>query len=260
MIERRPMRTITIANHKGGVGKTTTAANLGACLASEGIRVLLIDADPQASLTQSLGVELDETYNLAGVLGDAKPGNIPVKMAISEIRDNLSIIPATLDLASCEIGLVNRLGRENALKKALIKVRDQDLIIIDTPPSLGLLTVNALAAGDYVIIPTLPQASDLRGLSLITNTIQDIRTAINENLTIMGVLITQYDGRLVHHGEALQVLDSWDLPVFKTRIGRTIKAAESAGLGRPLVDYKPDNKRAVEYRDLAQEVLTWLRL
>jgi len=253
------MKVITIANHKGGVGKTTTAANLGAGLAAEGVRVLLIDADPQASLTQSLGVELDDTYNLAGVLGDAKPGEIPIKMAIREIRENLAIIPATLDLASCEIGLVNRLGRENALKNALIKIRDQDLIIIDTPPSLGLLTVNALAAADFVIIPTLPQASDLRGLSLITNTIDDIREAINENLAIMGVLITQFDGRLVHHKEAVEVLESWDLPIFKTRIGRTIKAAESAGMGRPLIDYQPDNKRAVEYKDLAQEVLICLR-
>lgn len=253
------MQTITISNHKGGVGKTTTAANLGAGLAAEGVHVLLIDADPQASLTQSLGVHPDETYNLAGVLGDAKPGQIPINQAIREIRENLAIVPATLDLASCEIGLVNRLGRENALKNALIKVRDYDLIMIDTPPSLGLLTVNALAAADYVIIPTMPAAPDLRGLSLITNTIEDIKQAINERLAIMGVLITQYDARLVHHGEALEVLASWDLPVFETRIGRTIKAAESAGMGRPLIDYQPDNKRAVEYKDLAQEVLSCLK-
>jgi chromosome partitioning protein len=110
-----------------------------------------------------------------------------------------------------------------------------------------------------VIIPTLPQASDLRGLSLITNTIDEIRTAINEDLQIMGVLITQYDGRLVHHGEALEVLGSWDLPIFETMIGRTIKAAESAGMGRPLIDYKPDNKRAVEYKTLAQEVMRCLK-
>ena len=253
------MQTVTIANHKGGVGKTTTAANLGAGLASLGVRVLLIDADPQASLTQSLGVALDDTYNLAGVLGVAKPGTIPLSLAVQEIRENLAIVPATLDLASCEIGLVNRMGRENVLKNVLIRAKNQDLIIIDTPPSLGLLTVNALAAADHVIIPTLPQAADLRGLSLITNTIDDIKEAINPQLRILGVLITQFDGRLIHHGEALEVLESWDLPIFETRIGRTIKASESAGLGRPLIDYKPDNKRAVEYKDLAQEVLSCLK-
>ena len=253
------MQIITIANHKGGVGKSTTAANLGAGLASLGVRVLLVDADPQASLTQSLGVGLDPDYNLAGVLGDAKAGQIPVSMAIQGIGENLAIIPATLDLASSEIGLVNRLGRENAMKNALSKVKDQDLIIIDTPPSLGLLTVNALAAADYVIIPTLPQAADLRGLQLITGTIDDIKQAINPELQIMGVLVTQFDGRLVHHGEALEVLDGWDIPIFETKIGRTIKAAESAGMGKPLIDYQPDNKRAVEYKALAQEVLKCLK-
>jgi chromosome partitioning protein len=171
----------------------------------------------------------------------------------------LSIIPANLDLASTEIGLVNRLGRENVLKNALDHLDGYDLVIIDTPPSLSLLTVNALAAADYVIIPTLPQAADLRGLALIIGTIDDIRQAINPNLEIMGVLVTQLDGRLIHHGEALELLEEWDINVFKTRIGRTVKAAESAGVGRPLVDYKPGNKRAIEYNQLAEEIIQWLK-
>ena len=253
------MAIITIANHKGGVGKSTTAANLGACTASQGVETLLIDTDPQASLTQALGVELEDYYNLAGVMGDSKPGTVPAKRAIRTVNDHLAIIPANLDLASTEIGLVNRLGRENVLKNALAKLDGYDLIVIDTPPSLSLLTVNALAASDYVIIPTLPQAADLRGISLIINTIDDIKQAINPSLAILGVLITQFDSRLIHHSEALDVLDSWELPIFETRIGKTVRAAESAGVGRPLVDYEPENKRAVEYQEFSREVLAWLK-
>lgn len=250
------MAIIAIANHKGGVGKSTTAANLGASMADQGIYTLLIDMDPQASLTQALGIELEDYYNLAGVMGDSKPGSVPIRSAIKPVKTNLDIIPGNLDLASTEIGLVNRLGRENVLKAALAKVDGYAMIIIDTPPSLSLLTVNALAAADYVIIPTLPQAADLRGLALITGTIADIKQAINPGLEILGVLVTQFDGRLIHHSEAVQMLQGWDLCIFETRIGRTVKAAESAGVGRPLVDYKPSNPRAIEYQQLAKEIIS----
>jgi chromosome partitioning protein len=253
------MVIIVIANHKGGVGKSTTAANLGASMADQGLETLLIDMDPQASLTQALGIDLEDYYNLAGVLGDSKPGTVPIRQAIQQVRERLAIIPANLDLASTEIHLVNRLGRENVLKNALAPLSGYDIVIIDTPPSLSLLTVNALAAADYVIIPTLPQAADLRGLQLITGTIDDIKQAINPQLRIMGVLITQYSERLNHHREALELLKGWDIPVFATMIGRTVKAAESAGVGRPLVDYMPGNKRSYEYQELGKEILQWLR-
>jgi len=253
------MARLAIANHKGGVGKSTTAANLGASLADQGLNTLLIDMDPQASLTQALGIDLEDFYNLAGVMGDSKPGTVPARSAIKQVKNNLDIIPGNLDLASTEIGLVNRLGRENVLKNALAPLTGYDMIIIDTPPSLSLLTVNALAAADYVIIPTLPQAADLRGLQLITNTISEIKQAINPDLEIMGVLVTQYDGRLIHHSEAVALLNDWDLHVFKAMIGRTVKAAESAGVGLPLVDYKPGNKRAIEYQELGKEILQWLK-
>lgn len=251
------MAIIAIANHKGGVGKSTTAANLGASMADQGIYTLLIDMDPQASLTQALGIELEDYYNLAGVMGSSKPGSVPIRSAIKPVKTNLDIIPGNLDLASTEIGLVNRLGREGVLRNALATVvAGYAMIIIDTPPSLSLLTVNALAAADYVIIPTLPQAADLRGLALITGTIADIKQAINPGLEILGVLVTQFDGRLIHHSEAVQMLQGWDLPIFETRIGRTVKAAESAGVGRPLVDYKPSNPRAIEYQQLAKEIIS----
>ena len=253
------MAIITIANHKGGVGKSTTAANLGAAMADQGINTLLIDMDPQASLTQALGIDLEDYYNLAGVMGSSKPGTVPIRSAIKPVKDKLSIIPANLDLASTEIGLVNRLGRENVLKNALDHLDGYDMIIIDTPPSLSLLTVNALAAADYVVIPTLPQAADLRGLQLIINTIDDIKQAINPQLQIMGVLITQHSDRLIHHREALELLEGWEINVFNTRIGRTVKAAESAGVGRPLIDYKPNNKRSIEYRKLSEELIKWLK-
>jgi chromosome partitioning protein len=145
------------------------------------------------------------------------------------------------------------------LKNALAHLDGYELILIDTPPSLSLLTVNALAAADYVIIPTLPQAADLRGLALITGTIEDIKQAINPRLQILGVLVTQFDGRLIHHREAIELLADWEIKVFNTRIGRTVKAAESAGVGRPLVDYKPGNKRAIEYNELGKEITEWLR-
>jgi chromosome partitioning protein len=253
------MITLAIANHKGGVGKSTTAANLGASFADQGISTLLIDMDPQASLTQALGIEIEDHYNLAGVMGDSKPGTVPMRSTIKPVKDGLAIVPASLDLASTEIGLVNRLGRENVLKTALESVKGYDMVIIDTPPSLSLLTVNALAAADYVIIPTLPQAADLRGLALITNTIDEIRQAINPRLAILGVLVTFYEARLIHHGEAVELLRGWDLHLFETMIGRTVKAAESAGVGQPLVDYKPSNKRAIEYQQLGMEITQWLK-
>lgn len=252
------MYILAITNHKGGVGKSTTATNLGASLADQGKKTLLIDLDPQASLTQALGVDLEDTYNMAGVMGDSKPGTVPMRSVIKRIRERLDLAPASLDLASSEIGLVNRLGRENVLKNTLAPLQGYDIILIDTPPSLSLLTVNALAAADYAIIPTLPQAADLRGLRLIINTIDDIRQAINPGLAIMGVLVTQYDPRLIHHREAIQVLENWDISVFNTRIGKTIRAAESAGVGRPLVDYKPNNKRSLEYQELGKEILQCL--
>jgi chromosome partitioning protein len=253
------MIRIAIANHKGGVGKSTTAANLGASFADQGINTLLVDMDPQASLTQALGIDLEDYYNLAGVMGDSKPGTVPMRSAIKPVKERLAIVPANLDLASTEIGLVNRLGRENVLRQALEKVTGWDMVIIDTPPSLSLLTVNALAAADYVIIPTLPQAADLRGLQLIINTVDEIRQAINPRLEIMGVLVTFYESRLIHHGEAVELLKGWELHIFETMIGRAVAAAESAGVGRPLVDYKPNNKRAIEYQQLGMEILQWLK-
>lgn len=258
------MQTIAVANHKGGTGKTATAHALGEALArgtesARGRRVLLVDTDPQNSLTGACGIRDAAGQSLAEVLGGAKPGTVEAAAAIRPLGERLSILPADIALARTELGLVSRLGRESVLKRTLATVgRDFDVCIIDCPPSLSILTVNALAAAQGAIVPTQPQAADLRGLGLFLETISQVREALNPELALLGVLLTFCEGRLVHHQEAIELMAKAGLPLMTTRIGRSVRVAEAAGMGQSVVTYEPGNPRAAEYGALAAEVATWL--
>lgn len=257
------MKTIAIANHKGGVGKTATSHALGTALSSMGHRVLLVDADPQSSLTAACGVQA-AGESLAEVLGGAAAGVQPLGKILVDVADVetavLHLAPADIALSSNELGLVQRIGREYVLKNALATVaRAYDVCLIDCPPSLGMLTVNALAAADVAIIPTQPQISDVRGLVLFLETVNGIRVAINPGLKILGVLVTFYDGRTIHHRDAVQTLIDQGLPLFDTMIGRSIRVAEAPAAGESVVTYDPQNPQAENYQQLAKEVGAWLR-
>jgi len=254
------MQTIAIANHKGGVGKTATAHALGVGLANSGFSVLLVDTDPQASLTQSCGLGDVAGRSLAEVLGGATPGGLAMRSAIKPLGDNLAIAPADIALAGVELGLTSRLGRENVLKKALATISDQyDLAIIDCPPSLGLLTVNALLAADAVLIPTLPQAVDLRGLRLFFDTLETLKRELNPELETLGVLVTFFDRRLNHHRAAMEAMARAGLPLMDVKIGRSVRVAEAAGAGQSVITYEPRNPQAAAYSELAEVITSWLK-
>lgn len=251
------MRIIAIANHKGGVGKTTTAANLGAILAQDGYTVLLIDLDPQASLTAALGITT-ASPTMAEVLGGAGPGIIALHDVIVQLQDRLFIAPGGMGLVASDLGLVQRPGRENVLKRALASVqKNYDVCIIDCPPALSILTINGLTAADAVICPTMPQAADLRGLLSFIQSLDAVKS-LNPDINLLGVLITQFDTRYNHHSEAKQLLEASGLPLFKAVIGKTVRISESQGVGRALVDYDPGNPRTQEYKQFAREVKQWL--
>lgn len=257
------MRTLTIASGKGGTGKTATAQTLGEALAEKGRRVLLVDLDPQGSLTAACGVTDGAGYSLAEVIGGARAGTLALADVVHTIAPGLGLAPADVALSYAELGLVSRIGREAVLRRALLSVAHAwDVCIIDTPPSLGLLTVNALAAADALLIPTQAEAAAVRAVALFLDFVHEVRADINPGLQVLGILPTFYDPRTRHHRAGLQALEGLGVPVLAVRIGRSVRVAEAALSGASVLQTPGDEAgaaRAAEYRALAAgEVMAWL--
>ncbi|KKI89503.1 sporulation initiation inhibitor Soj [Bacillus sp. SA1-12] len=248
-------KIIAIANQKGGVGKTTTSVNLGACLAYIGKRVLLVDVDPQGNATSGIGIEkADVEHCIYDILVD----DVDVKDVIKQTAvENLDIIPATIQLAGAEIELVPTISREVRLKRALESLKHHyDYMIIDCPPSLGLLTINALTASDAVLIPVQCEYYALEGLSQLLNTVRLVQKHLNTDLMIEGVLLTMLDART---NLGIQVIEEvkkyFQDKVYKTIIPRNIRLSEAPSHGQPIIIYDPRSRGAEVYLDLAKEVV-----
>ncbi len=248
---------IAIANQKGGVGKTTTAINLAGALAEQGNRVLAVDMDPQANLTVGLGISLGEVErSIANVLAQAHVGLDEI--ILPSPTAGIDVAPSTLELASTEVELFSAIGREYALRDALAPeiVGAYDYILVDCPPTLGLLTINSLVAADGVIIPVQTQYYALKGLTALVKVINTIRTKLNRDLRILGLLPTFYDGRTVLGREMLDELrELGDHHVFNTIVRTAVKLGEAPLTGRPITVYAGNSDAARVFRELAKEVV-----
>jgi chromosome partitioning protein len=245
-------QVLALANQKGGVAKTTTTLNLGVALAERGQRVLCIDLDPQGNLTMSQGLNPDA---IERSMFDVLVHRLPIEQVIA--RREIDLAVASIDLAGAELALSSQIGRERALEKALAPVEARyDYILIDTPPSLGLLTINAFVAATGVIVPVQTEYLSLRGLVQLQNTLQLVRDNLNPDVEIVGILPTMYDRRLTHSREADEILrENFGDLVYSTRIRKTIRFAEAPVKGSSVLAYEPDGEAAALYRDLAKEVL-----
>lgn len=246
-------KIVAVANQKGGVGKTTTVINLAAALAEKGKKVLLCDLDPQGNTTSGCGIgKRGLTLSAYTALLEETCRNAVIKTNYK----NLSILPSTIALAGAEIELVDLPGRESRLKNAFKEVSDFDYIFIDCPPSLGLLTLNALVAADSVLIPIQCEFYALEGLSQLTNTIKKVKTQYNPRLEIEGVLITMFDSRLNLTVQVLsEVKRYFSTKIYKTVIPRNVKISEAPSHGKPINHYDKGAKGTVAYRELAEEFL-----
>lgn len=243
--------TLALANQKGGVAKTTSVASIGAALAEAGHRVLLVDLDPQGSLTFSLGIDPEE---LETTVAEVLLGKASARDAIVSTEEQLDLLPANVGLAEAEENLVTRTGREQRLKVALAKVAgDYDWILLDCPPALGVLTIGALSAADEVLIPLQAETLSHRGVGQLLDTIHDVRQFINSDLRIRGVLATMYDGRTAHARNVLAAIEqTYDLAVLEPPIPKTIRFAEAPAIGRSILSTARSHKGAEAYREIAR--------
>ncbi len=251
-----PAHVVALCNQKGGVGKTTTAINLGAALAEYGRRVLLVDFDPQGALSVGLGVnpmELDRTvYNLL-MERDVRLEDVLLETDVA----GMDLLPSNIDLSAAEVQLVGEVAREQTLQRVLRRaLPDYDVVLVDCQPSLGLLTVNALTAAHGVIIPLECEFFALRGVALLIQTIEKVRERLNPELELEGILATMYDSRTLHGREVLaRVVEAFGDRVFHTVINRTVRFPETTVAGEPITSYAGTSAAAQAYRDLAKEVL-----
>jgi len=245
-------RVIAFANQKGGVAKTTSTLNLAVALCEQGFNVLAIDLDPQGNLTMSQGLNPDV---IERSMYDVLVHRLPIEQILHKGEVDLAV--SSIDLAGAELALSSMIGRERALEKALLPTKaEYDFILIDTPPSLGLLTINALVASDGVIVPVQCEYLSLRGLVQLENTLSMIREHLNPDVAIEGILPTMFDGRTLHSREAVEILrENFGDLVFKTWIRKTVRYAEAPVKGTSILKYDPTGTAAEAYRELAREVL-----
>jgi chromosome partitioning protein len=245
-------RVIAFANQKGGVAKTTSTLNLAVALQEQGLRVLVVDLDPQGNLTMSQGLNPD---SIERSMFDVLVHRLPIAEVIHEREVDLAV--SSIDLAGAELALSSQIGRERALEKSLNPVKSgYDYVLIDTPPSLGLLTINALVASDGVIVPVQCEYLSLRGLVQLENTLSMIRENLNPEVGIEGILPTMYDKRTLHSREAVEILqENFGDLVFDTKIRKTVRYAEAPVKGTSVLKYDPSGNAAQAYRQLAKEVL-----
>lgn len=244
-------RVIAFANQKGGVAKTTTTLSIGAALAEQGRDVLLVDLDAQGGLTYSLGLEPD---SLQETVNDVLIRSLPVEKAL--VAADLDLVPANIDLAGAEAVLLSKTGREYALQRALRDVDARyDYVLIDCPPSLGILTINGLTAASEVLVPLQAEALSHRGVGQLLETLADIRHFTNPGLRLRGLIATMFDGRTKHAREILEDVESrYGVPVLEPFVPKSIRFAEAARAGRAITSYAPSHKGAEAYRGLARKI------